>query len=359
MNKGSLKSTLAKLGLSLFSVVITLLLLEASLRLYQRVRYQVPFFASLDASTSPTFSGITLDETLGWRSTPDYYEDGTRRNSDGSSYPVHITIASNGFRQYGDVNTTRPKVLVLGDSITQAMQVSDTSTYYAIIGQTLDVEIFAYGAGGLGSLQEYMILDRYFDEIKPDLVIWQFCYNDLFNNVPELEMYSRGANNGMQRPYWVDGEIKYYLPKPFPELREFALKYSRLLYWLLSRVDIVTSTLPDIGTEIRDQGVTHPGFQKGVQVTSEMLARVRTRIGDTPAVAILCSPPSFATDSFRELSEANGFAFVDTGLAVQKAKDAGEIITIDDNAHWNEKGSEVAASAIIEYLNSINWPNTQ
>jgi len=57
-------------------------------------------------------------------------------------------------------------------------QVSDEDTYYAIIKRKLDAEVFAYGAGGFGTLQEYMILDRYVDMIHPSLILWQFCLND-------------------------------------------------------------------------------------------------------------------------------------------------------------------------------------
>jgi hypothetical protein len=56
--------------------------------------------------------------------------------------------------------------------------VSDGDTYYAIIKRKLDAEVFAYGAGGFGTLQEYMILDRYVDMIHPSLILWQFCLND-------------------------------------------------------------------------------------------------------------------------------------------------------------------------------------
>ena len=105
---------------------------------------------------------------------------------------------------FGKLSSAKPRVFVIGDSFTQATAASDQQTYYAVLQRLLDVEVFAYGGGGYGSLQEFMILDRYLDLIKPSLILWQFCTNDFINNSPELETGSVINNNGIVRPYWVD-----------------------------------------------------------------------------------------------------------------------------------------------------------
>ena len=43
-------------------------------------------------------------------------------------------------------------------------------------------QVFSYGCGGYGSLQEYMILDKYFDIIDPDIIIIQTSSNDISDN---------------------------------------------------------------------------------------------------------------------------------------------------------------------------------
>src|SRR5262245_7331749 len=114
-------------------------------------------------------SPLALDETLGWRARENYRFDGFKENADGTQYPVHLTQNEYGFRMFGDVRSKRSKILVIGDSFTHAIQVSDDKTYYAYIRDILQTEVFAYGGDGYGTLQEYMMLDSYFDRIKPDL----------------------------------------------------------------------------------------------------------------------------------------------------------------------------------------------
>ena len=54
----------------------------------------------------------------------------------------------------------------------------------------LGIEVFAYGAGGYGTLQEYLILDEVIDEIQPTTMFWQFCNNDFTDNDHALEVAS-------------------------------------------------------------------------------------------------------------------------------------------------------------------------
>jgi hypothetical protein len=86
---------------------------------------------------------------------------------------IVFSTSQYGFRVFGDINTKKKKILVVGDSYTEGTTVSDGYLYYDYIKRNhKNVEIFAYGAGGYSSLQEYMIVDKYFDIIKPDLIIW-------------------------------------------------------------------------------------------------------------------------------------------------------------------------------------------
>jgi hypothetical protein len=150
---------------------------ETATRLYHLLRWDVPVIDGQPSETSGAPPTI-VDPELGWRPKEGYRYDGTRRNSDGTKYNARITQDANGFRMFGDLNSGKPRVLVIGDSDTQAIEVSDDNTYYAILKQRLDIEVFAYGARGYGTLQELMILEKYYDVIKPDLVLWQYSIDD-------------------------------------------------------------------------------------------------------------------------------------------------------------------------------------
>jgi hypothetical protein len=218
------------LSLPFLSIVFSVLAAEAALRFYHFLRWDI----SLPDGQPRKMGGlspITVDAELGWRATENYRHEDTRESSDGRPYAVKISQNQQGFRIFGQRSSGKPRVFVVGDSFTQATEVSDDKTYYSIMARLLDLEIFAYGVGGYGSLQEWLIFDKYFDFVNPHLVLWQYSTNDFINNSPELETASRINNNGMVRPYWVNHQISYVLPKQsIRDFRLFALQYCRICY---------------------------------------------------------------------------------------------------------------------------------
>src|SRR5688500_5741406 len=53
--------------------------------------------------------------------------------------------------------------------------------------QNLSCPPQATGAGGYGTLPEYLVLDQTIDEIQPTMILWQFCTNDFISNDHDLE----------------------------------------------------------------------------------------------------------------------------------------------------------------------------
>jgi len=296
---------------------------------------------------------LTFDEELGWKPRENYRFDGFHKAADGTQYPVHISQNEYGFRMFGDVRTKRPKIMVIGDSYTHAIQVSDDKTYYAYLKKYLDAEVFAYGGDGYGTLQEYMVLDRFFDRIKPDLILWQYCGNDFINNSVELEQESSINNNGLVRPYWVNGRITYLLPKKHgSSLRRLALKYSRLLYLVMSRLDKVFAHLPidTVEAQISSEGSAHPGFAHSVQVTDALMSKVRARVGQMPVVAFIVGG-GHAVDTFRHISSRHGIQLLDDVQgAIENAEGKGIVVKSEDRAHWNETGHRIAGEVLAANL---------
>ena len=195
---------LAATGVSLACAVL-LGLGEATIRLVHLLRDGVPLLETPSGRVGP----IVLDPHLGWRATDGYTQDLAEQTSGGRIYAVHRSQGWHGFRQYGNVRSTKPKLLVIGDSFTQATAVSDDRTYHALLQRELGMEVFAYGASGYGTLQEYLLLDEVVDAVQPTVLLWQFCNNDFINNDHALEMASTLNNNGWIRPYWEQGQIVY------------------------------------------------------------------------------------------------------------------------------------------------------
>ena len=331
---------------------------EMWLRAYQWMRAGVPIFEDLGRSRQ-NLNPNTPDEALGWRATENHHADEVQRTAGGKSYVVRRSQDQHGFRMFGDVRSKKLKALVIGDSFTQARQASDGKTYYAML-KALEIEVFAYGADGYGTLQEYLILDRYLDMIQPELIIWEYCSNDFINNDYLLTAASRyNSNNGMRRPFWIDGRIVPDLPKDlFEQTRDFADRYSRFLYFIMNRLDhlharVATSSVEiDIGKEAD----AHAGFQHAVRITDELMEKVRARVGAVPILAISCDTEEPYTRELKKISERHDIIFLDEAAqAVQRALQRGEDVLHADKGHWNEHGHRIVGEVLLGHLQNNSF----
>jgi hypothetical protein len=343
--------------LSFLSVFLLILMAEMATRLYHWVRWDISMIHAQPTEMGG-LSPITLDADLGWRATENYRFDGKKHRSDGTEYAVSIAQDANGFRMFGDPTSGKPRVFVIGDSFTQAIEVSDDKTYYAILKQSLDVEVFAYGARGYGSLQQWMILNKYYDLIKPDLLLWQYSTNDLIDNSPALETASTINNHGTLRPYWIDGEIIHILPKKnMRNLRLFALRHCRFCYVVTSRLDkLAAARTKTVETETSIGKPAHSEFLKSVEATDEIMKMVIKRARSIPIFAFVAG----TTDSYQgpEYEEAlegicqrRGIlllAQIENALVTEEKN--GAVVRAADQEHWNELGHRIVGQALAHSL---------
>jgi len=118
------------------------------------------------------------------------------QTSEGRAY---ISINREGFRDR-DHEIHKPpgtlRIAVLGDSFTAAVQVSLESTYWSVLERELaklvadrypDVEVMAFGVGGYGTAQQYLLLQNQVWKYSPDIVVLAVCTgNDLRDNLRAL-----------------------------------------------------------------------------------------------------------------------------------------------------------------------------
>jgi lysophospholipase L1-like esterase len=328
---------------------------EAALRAYQWYRGSISFF------TAPyRQSLITLDDQLGWRATENARVQTTMRNADGSEYRVVLSQDHHGFRLApARSERRRARVLVIGDSFTHAREVSDDKTYYFLLSRALPADVFGYGVAGYGTLQEYLALRRLLPIVRPDLIIWQYCPNDFINNSLALETRSTTNNNGMRRPYLVEGTVRHLFPKPATRLlREFAIQHSRLLYVATSRFDRLVARYSRSGSVehvIERLGLDMPEFSEAVRVTDEIIGRTRELVGDTPIVAFSSLPGPATLRAFADISARHRIDFLAAVPdALKAAEQQGRVVTTADRAHWNEAGHQVVADALAAALGSAD-----
>lgn len=321
--------------LSLATLAIFLLFMEGGVRLFYFIKYKI-------VERERSYS-----EYLGWEIVPDVHSDRTIKGYGKVSY----STGKYGFRTFGDTGSNNKKVLVIGDSVTQGYTVSDGNTYYNYLKKRAgNIEIFAYGCGGYSSLQEYMILDKYFDLIKPDIVLWQFSSNDIINNDHDLESGSFYNNNHMIRPYLIDGEIKWLYPMQQGGWIYSAVQHSYLLRFINIRLNIFKAA--HFGSIEDKLSEDHPLLKRSAQTTSEIMRMVRKRVGDIPIIAFTADNPKWSGTIFEDISRRHQIHFI-SGIpeSIEDTRKTG--VPVDGrpyDGHWNATGHKIVGEAIFDYL---------
>jgi len=112
---------------------------------------------------------------------------------------VHINSAGLRDREHSLTKPARTyRIAVLGDSYTQALQVNQEQTFWAVLEKQLnvcrpfgaknEVELINFGVSGFGTAQELLTLRTRAWEYQPDLVLLAFTTgNDVRNNSRALE----------------------------------------------------------------------------------------------------------------------------------------------------------------------------
>lgn len=319
----------------LLAVVVTLPLLEGLLRLEYAVRQRY----------RPSLAFVGGE--LGWLPTPGLAITFDKRGYGRISY----STTADGFRTFGNPASTKVKVWAVGDSTTQAYQVSDGQAYYDVLA-LLDprFEVFGYGVGGYGTVQQAMVLERYWDQVRPDVVLWQMCGNDLINNDLELESSSYEHNNHMARPYLIDGRTELRHP-------DLGLGWWADRSLLARRIAVLrTSLRKRSGDSIESRlHVDHPALRRTVATTRAAIQRAISRAPGAPIFLafFVPSPEGYsweiaAWDEICRLPELECLPQVHE--AVEAARRAGTVVDGGDDPHWNAAGHEIAARAILDRL---------
>jgi lysophospholipase L1-like esterase len=158
-------------------LVVTIILVEGGVRALMVLR------------DGTTVRDKAYDSELAWIPTPSYAPK-TRQLRDfaGRSYERVYRTEAHGSRLWGS-HPGSEKVLFIGDSYTQAVEVSNDKTYYAQFAKLSGLDTYEVGAGGYGTLQELMLTARTLrvTRVQPTVVVLQFCSNDWINNSAEIE----------------------------------------------------------------------------------------------------------------------------------------------------------------------------
>ena len=158
--------------LSIISVVLSLFLIELLMGVigYKNKEHNWQW------EVSPKFTGYFFDKERIYSIDKNLYNDGGFRYS-----PDH--------KQFDLFDDKFHKIVVLGDSVTFGVGVSENETYPYFLERQLkkngikDILVHNAGVSGYGVDQEFLYLrDDILPRIKPDLVVWSINVNDVYDS---------------------------------------------------------------------------------------------------------------------------------------------------------------------------------
>lgn len=331
-----------KLLLILINLFIGLVFGEVIFRIFPQL-HQKP----------PPYDTAELDQELGWRQKADYFFEGEQKSLNGVPYPVRLQFGRDGFRYLPEDSTgNRQKIFIIGDSFTQAIEVSNGKAWYDHLPKD-NYQVFVYGMAGYGTLQAYMILDQYIDQIQPDIVIFQSCSNDFLDNQFDLEK-AAAYRVSQRRPYYqLDQSISYGLPLGF---WESMIRYSKFLGFVWDkalRIKMKLGIQRQNTSEalIAEKGEAYVLYKKSKEITALLLQKIKDRTRKNLRLLFMHADRfEPQQQDFAQLCKKAQIDFIPfphenmDSLRLQR-----ETYTLD-GYHWNEHGHRLIGQNLQEYL---------
>ena len=210
------------------------------------------------------------------------------------------------------------------------------------------------GGGGYGTLQQYLLIKKYFDEINPTIIIHQFCENDFENNTKQIEKNSILYSQYYFRPYLINDKIVYD--------NSFKGKLYKFFYhnsYLYKRIDkILTNHRYRNNNGYFDKKAYNNNFENSKKITSGIFKLIKNLVGNKVVYAsINCSAKDKQKFNswIKILNEHKIINLSNSNLIIENISKKGEDIYYSDGAHLNENGNKIfGKSAAVELIKKLN-----
>ena len=133
------------------------------------------------------------DSRLGW------FPKTSDRITYTGSRKIHIAHNAMGFRdREHTLEKTRPRLIFVGDSFVWGYDVEVGERFTEFLQAELEsIEVLNFGVSGYGTDQCYLLLQKFFDDYRPDAVIYMFSETDLDDNAVNFN------HKAYYKPYYV------------------------------------------------------------------------------------------------------------------------------------------------------------
>ncbi len=301
---------------------------------------------------------IKDDKILGWTLKPNKKVKINQRTMKVKSYVVNWeTSNEEGFREFGDLRSDLKKILVVGDSYTGGPFSSNEKMYYNVIKNKIEknkifLDWFVLGSPGYGTTQQIILLERYWEKIKPDYVLYQFCVNDFFDNSIKISKFSSSQNQYYRRPYFQDGKI-VKVDTVYASIYRFLYRYS----YTLKKLDAIYSYQKFKKHGRFTKNIPESWIQDSIKETGFMFKKVRNIIGeDTLLFSTNCVDERNTTLSPRWvqiIKSIKGHPIDSPTEKLTELKKRNIDVMNIDGGHLNDEGNKIYGEIIADEMIKI------
>ena len=329
------KKWLAKIALAICALLLVFAVLELGTRVYARVTSQERL--------------IMIDNVVGWRLAPN-----VRRKYDKETQPYFVATNSKGLRDVEHSYDKPPgifRIVVIGDSFVFGAGGVEPSRRFTDILQasTRNTEVINMGVPAYGTDQEYSYLASEGFKYHPDLVLLCAYYNDFSESFSTLN-----PSNGRPKGYFsLDGDQLVFHPP------EFSIFYRLSQHsYLLGMADLELSKLSRAYDKVVRHG--HGVLDKEARMATfrQLFASAADLCQQHGAAFVLVYlpfkvqyQPWIIQQVMDDLATTKGIKTLDLMDVMKLANRSGPAYFAND-IHFNERGHQVAARAMLEYLTS-------
>jgi len=329
---------------SLSCVAVTL---EVATRVYSRF-----FFPRM----------MEMDDQLGWSHARNRQK--TFVNEAGETILVRqnsLGLRGPEYDLSGSSNSTR--VVVLGDSFTEAVQVSEGDSFSGRL-QVLrpELQVLNAGVGGYSNVQEYVYLGLYGELLDPDIVLVAVYDNDLVDNClsyyPSFgpRPYAVASTSGIEivEELRTDDFGRFVLRLPFwNQLNQHSYFYSFLNSRVYQQFRAEEMRALNQAELRRIEACGQFEVMAGVLNLLDRRTRglgAALRAVYIPSARDASAGLSEASDRFMAICAREGFRCLSLLEELHAAINGGTQVYFERDIHWTAAGHAVAAVAIADFL---------
>jgi hypothetical protein len=277
------------------------------------------------------------------------------------------------------------RILILGDSFAEAIQVHESMTAAAILERELSArpgscQVMNSGVAGWGTGEQYVYLRTEGVALKPDLVLVMFYIgNDLGNNL-RRDTGQAPQHRGPVFRASVQGELSERPFEPVPEIPAWlhVARTSRAFSYF--ETGVVAKLTEDEDDEFRAEAGKADVFvvretqdrRQALRVTEVLLRRIRELAGGKAAVVAIPASyqvypqewrrvaprrtgedrwePEIPNQRMAETTQRAGVPMLDLLDVMRRESVTDERLYFIENSHWTERGNAIAAREIVAFL---------